>query len=151
MLMALGTFVFGIQTLAYESLTKETTWRHASQSRVRARGAKQFLGIGDTTIKLPGWIAPGQVGLQMSLSMLEGMANTGKAFTLVDGLGLFHGVYVITSLNETHSFLNRFGQARKIEFELGLERIDEDMVDGLLGDLKLPRFGPGGKSLSDAL
>lgn len=151
MLMALGTFIFSIPTLAYESLAKETSWRHASQSRVGARSAKQFLGVGDCTTKLQGWLAPGQVGLTLSLSMLEGMANTGKAFTLVDGLGVFHGVYVITSMNETHSYFNRFGQARKIEFELNLERIDEDLVDGQLGDLKLPRFGPGGKSLGDML
>lgn len=138
MLMALGTFIFSIHSVAYESLAKQTTWRHGSQSRVGARAARQYLGVGDTTISLPGWIAPGQIGSAKSLGSLEEMANTGKAFVLVDGLGVMHGVYIVTSLNQTHSFIDRFGQGRKIEFELSLERIDEDVVDSQLGDLKLP-------------
>lgn len=151
MQMALGMFIFSIQTVAYQSLSKSTTWRHAKQSRVGVRDAYQYVGIGDTTVTLPGWIAPGQIGSSFALDMLEGMANTGKAFTLVDGLGIFHGVFVITGLKETHSHHNRFGQARKIEFELSLERIDEDDIDGMLGDLKLPSFGPGGTSIDEML
>lgn len=151
MMMAFGMFIFSMHSLAYQTLSKQTSWRHASQSRVGARAARQYLGPGDETISLPGWIAPGQIGNRLSLSMLHDMANTGKAYTLVDGLGVFHGVYVIDSINETRSLFNPLGQARKIEFTVELSRIDEDLQDNMLGDLSLPRFGPTGVSVGDLL
>lgn len=151
MMMAFGMFIFGMHSLAYQTLSKQTSWRHASQPRVGARAAKQFLGVGDETISLPGWIAPGQVGNRMSLSTLYDMANTGKAYTLVSGLGIFHGIYVIESINETGSLFNQFGQPRKIEFTVELSRVDEDLQDNMLGDLSLPRFGPTGTSVSELL
>src|SRR5690606_34371191 len=104
----------------------------------------QFIGAGDEVITLPGWIAPGQIGTPLALKMLRDMGNTGKAFTLIDGLGLYHGLYILTSFDETHSYLTQQGRGRKIEFILNLKRIDEDRADQLLGDLKLPQFGiPG--------
>lgn len=149
MMMALGMFIFSMHSVAYQTLSKQTSWRHGSQPRVGARAARQFLGVGDETISLPGWLAPGQIGNSMSLSTVRDMANTGKAYTLVDGLGVFHGTYVIESITETGSLFNRFGQPRKIEFTIELSRIDEDLQDNMLGDLSLPRFGPTGTSLGE--
>ena len=149
MMMAFGMFIFSMHSLAYQTLSKQTSWRHASQPRVGARAARQYLGPGDETISLPGWIAPGQIGNRLSLSMLHDMANTGKAYTLVDGLGVFHGVYVIEGISETKSLFNPLGQARKIEFTIELSRIDEDLQDNMLGDLSLPRFGPTGASVGE--
>lgn len=146
MMMALGMFIFSIQTAAHQSLQRKTTWRHAANARVGARAGYQFVGAGDETLTLPGWVAPGQMGSAMAVKMLRDMGNTGKAFTLVDGLGLFHGVYVIDSFDETHSYFDKLGQGRKIEFSLNLTRVDEDQADQLLGDLKLPQFGPTGVS-----
>lgn len=138
MMMALGLFMFGMNTAAYQTLERQTSWRHAQSSRVGARAAFQYLGVGDETITLPGWLAPGQMGMAASISFLRNMGDTGKAFTLVDGLGFFHGVYVITNLTESQSVHNKFGQARRIEFSVSLTRIDEDKADAFLGDLKLP-------------
>lgn len=143
MMMALGMFVFSIHTVAYQSLQRKTNWRHSANERVGARAGYQFVGAGEETISLPGWIAPGQIGLAAAIGMLRDMGNTGKAFTLVDGLGIFHGVFIINDFDETHSYLTRQGKAKKIEFTLNLTRIDEDQADMLLGDLKLPQFGPG--------
>lgn len=150
-MMAFGMFIFSMHSIAYQSLDKQTSWRHGSQPRVGARPARQYLGPGDENINLPGWIAPGQIGNKMSLSTLHDMANSGKAYTLVNGLGIFHGIYVITSITETGTLFNQFGQPRRIEFNIELSRIDDDLQDGMLGDLSLPRFGPTGTSLGDIL
>ncbi len=144
MMMALGMFIFSIHTAAHQSLQRRTSWRHASNSRVGARAGYQFIGAGDETLNLPGWIAPGQIGLEPAMTMLRDMGNTGKAFTLVDGLGLYHGLYFLSDFDETHSHMTRQGRGRKIEFSLNLTRIDEDRADQLLGDLKLPQFGVPG-------
>tara|TARA_R110000851_G_scaffold333531_2_gene514925 strand:+ start:7013 stop:7468 length:456 start_codon:yes stop_codon:yes gene_type:complete len=151
MMMALGMFIFSIQTAAHMSLQRRTTWRHAANARVGARAGYQFVGVGDETLTLPGWVAPGQMGTGVALSMLRDMGNTGKAFTLVDGLGIYHGLYVLSDFDETHSYLTRQGRGRKIEFSLSLTRIDEDQADELLGDLKLPQFGPNGTTFGGSL
>lgn len=138
MMMALGMFVFSISTAAYQELNRSTSWRHASNSRVGARSAYQFVGPGDDMIQLSGWIAPGQVGSPLAITLLRAMGDTGKAFALVDGGGVFHGAYVITDLSEKQDTFHLNGKPRRIEFGLSLTRIDESLVASLLGDLELP-------------
>lgn len=138
MLMSLGLFVFTIGTAAYQELQRQTEWRHAANQRVGARAAYQFVGAGTDTITLSGWVATGQMGTPVAINLLRNMGDTGKAWVLVDGIGRFHGVYVITSLSETGTYFTRTGQPRKIEFSLSLTRIDETQSSGLLGDLALP-------------
>jgi len=141
MMMALGMFVFSINTTAYQTLTRQTAWRHATNSRVGARAHSQYVGPGEDKINLDGWIAPMEIGSEASLLMLRDMADTGKAWTLVDGRGYFHGVFTIVSMRETRSYFERTGAARKIEFGLELNRVDDNLVDKMLGDLKLPLPG----------
>ena len=57
MMMALGTFVFSLPTLAYQKLQHATAWRHSSSERVGARAANQYLGPGEETIELDGTVA----------------------------------------------------------------------------------------------
>jgi Phage protein U len=59
------------------------------------------------------------------------MAYTGLAWPLIDGVGSIYGMYVITGLQETHQELDRYGKAKKIEFTLSLQRVDEDIREGL--------------------
>lgn len=144
MMMALGMFIFNMHTVAYQTFEHSSSWRHAGRSRVGARDAYQFLGAGDETVSLPGWIAPGQMGSKAAFSVLYDMANTGKAWTLVDGKGSFFGLFFIEQIMETASYLSEDGQGRKVEFSISLKRVDDDLVDQLLGDLSLPRMGPSG-------
>ena len=90
MMMALGMFVFSLHTLAYQELQQETEWRHPSTNRVGAAPARQFLGRGDDTITLPGVLLPELAGTMLSLDTLRQMADTGKAWPLVEGLSLIH-------------------------------------------------------------
>lgn len=126
MLMALGQFVFGLDTLAYEELRRSTSWRHASSSRVGARPARQFVGVGDDTIALSGWLAPELCGSYASVAALRAMGDSGKAFALVGGTGEVFGQYVIESLAETGSLHARDGTPMRVAFDLQLTRVDDD-------------------------
>lgn len=132
MMMALGMFVFGLHTLAYQELQRQTDWRHPSTSRVGARPARQFIGPGEDAITLPGLLVPELAGEALSLDALRLMADTGKAWPLIEGTGRIYGVFVIESLSETRTIFFRDGAARRIEFTLTLKRVDEGRVD-LLG------------------
>lgn len=132
MMLSLGMFVFSLSTLAYQELQRQTNWRHASNSRVGAAPALQFVGRGDDTITLPGIILPELAGSTLSLDALRLMANTGKAWPMVEGSGRIYGLWVIDSLSETKTLFFRDGTPRRIEFTLTLKRTDDDRID-LLG------------------
>nr|DAH88461.1 MAG TPA: hypothetical protein [Caudoviricetes sp.] len=132
MMLALGMFVFSLSTAAYQELQRQTEWRHASNSRIGAVPARQFLGRGDDTITLPGIILPELAGSALSLDAIRLMANIGKAWPMVEGSGRIYGLWVIESLSETKTLFFRDGTPRRIEFNLSLKRIDDDRID-LLG------------------
>lgn len=46
MMMSLGTFVFSLQTAAYQQLQRQMSWRHPASERVGARAARQYVGPG---------------------------------------------------------------------------------------------------------
>ncbi len=132
MMMALGMFVFSLETLAYQEFQRQTEWRHGSTNRIGTNPARQYLGRGDDSITLPGVLLPALAGTQLSLDALRTMADTGKAWPLVEGTGKIYGTWIIESLSETRTLFFRDGQARRIEFTLTLKRIDDGRVD-LLG------------------
>ena len=129
MMLALGMFVFSLSTLAYQELQRQTEWRHPSSSRVGAAPARQFIGRGDDSITLPGIIFPELAGTTLSLDALRLMANTGKAWPMIEGTGRIYGLWVIESLSENKTIFFRDGTPRRIEFTLSLKRIDDDQLD----------------------
>lgn len=133
MMMALGNFVFSLQTLAYQEFQRQSAWRHGSTNRIGTNPALQYLGPGDETVTLPGTLLPELAGKAVSLDEIRTMANTGKAWALVEGTGKVYGLYVIESLSETQSYFFNDGTARRIEFSIALKRVDDDRVD-LLGN-----------------
>lgn len=129
MMLVLGMFVFCLRTAAYQELQRQTEWRHASNNRVGAHPARQFLGRGEDSITLPGVILPELMGLTLSLDALRLMANTGKAWPMVEGSGRIYGLWVIEGLSETKTLFFRDGTPRRIEFTVTLKRIDGDRMD----------------------
>ncbi|MCY1408159.1 Phage P2 GpU [compost metagenome] len=132
MMLALGMFIFSLHTAAYQEMQRQTDWRHPSTSRVGAQPARQFLGRGEDAITLPGVLLPELAGTVLSLDALRTMADTGKAWSLVEGSGRVLGLWVIEKITETRTLFFPDGAARRIEFSIELKRIDDGRVD-LLG------------------
>ena len=126
MMMALGLYVFGIYTIPYQQLQRQMSWRHPSVSRVGMRPARQFIGPGDDTITLSGVLYPELTGGKISLAALKAMADEGMAWPLIEGTGIFYGLFVIEELSQTDSTFFPDGAPRKIEFSLKLTRVDDE-------------------------
>lgn len=133
MMMALGLFIFGLKTVPYQQLQRARQWRHPSTSRIGLRPGRQFTGPGDDVITLTGTLYPEITGGRVSLALLAAMADTGKAWPLIQGEGTFYGHFVIEDMAETYSIFFSDGAARKIEFSLKLTRVDDDAI-AMLGD-----------------
>ena len=134
MMMALGLYVFSLSTAAYQQLQRQTNWRHPSNSRIGALPARQYLGKGEDTITLSGLIMPELTGERVSLNALRLMADTGKAWPMVEGTGRIYGLWIIESFSETNALFFRDGAPRRIEFTLTLQRADDSQIE-LLGDI----------------
>lgn len=129
MLLSLGQFVFGINTLSYQQLQRQTSWRWASNNRVGMRPARQFVGPGDDSITLSGWISPELCGDRNSLDQLRVMGDNGQPYVLVDATGSVFGLWSIESINETGTLFQIDSKARRIEFSIGLKRCDDEQID----------------------
>lgn len=123
MMMILGMFVFQLSTATYQQLQRQSNWTHVSSPRVGDMPAYQFVGKGEESITLEGSIFPAFKGTPNSLTALRVMADTGKAFPLIDGTGRIYGLWVIESLSETKTIFFKNGAARKIEFSLQLKQV----------------------------
>ena len=134
MLMVLGLFVFERRTLPYQSMQYSKDYRWASNDRIGKPPAYQFLGEGETTRTLSGVLYPEITGGRLSLTAVELMADEGRAWPLIDGTGMIHGMYVIDKVTRTDSELFSDGAARKIDFTLSLKRVDESLT-AMFGDL----------------
>ena len=126
MLMTLDQFVFGLSTLAYTELQRQTQWKHRTSSRVGARDARQFTGQGDDTITLNGTLSPELTGKLASLTELRAMADAGEAYAMVDGAGNVYGAFVIESMNETQTLHFEDGTPRRVDFTVSLARVDDN-------------------------
>ncbi|EMT5616058.1 phage tail protein [Salmonella enterica] len=134
MMATLGLFVFVLQTAPYQQMQQEISWRHATNSRIGIRPATQFLGVGDETITLSGELYPELTGGTISLTALQWMADSGKAWPLIEGTGFIYGMFVITAFSRTRTFFTPNGHASKTEFTLTLKRVDASLTE-LFGDL----------------
>ena len=127
MMMVFGLFVFELRTLPYQQLQLSRKWRHVKNDRVGRSAKWQYVGAGENQLTLGGLLYPEITGGNLSLGAVSTMAYTGLAWPLIDGVGSIYGMYVITGLQETHQEFDRYGKAKKIEFTLSLQRVDEDI------------------------
>lgn len=123
--MVLGLFVFSLRTAAYEELQRVTSWRHPSNSRIGNTPAYQFTGKGEDTITLKGTTYHELTHSRVTLDQIRAMADTGKAYTLIEGTGKIYGLVIIESLDETKTYFFKDGAARKTDFTITLKVIKE--------------------------
>uniref|UniRef100_UPI000C03CF18 phage tail protein n=2 Tax=Xenorhabdus cabanillasii TaxID=351673 RepID=UPI000C03CF18 len=134
MMAALGLFVFMLKTTPYQSLQHQQSWRYGFNNRIDARPAFQFIGPNNDTITLSGSLYPEITGGRLSLLTLQLMADSGKAWSFLDGHGMIYGMFVIESLDQTKTEFFADGAARKIDFTVTLKRVDENLGE-MFGDL----------------
>lgn len=129
MLLSLGQFIFSVDTMTYSELQRSRSWSHASNSIAQGRDQYQFTGTGEETVTIPFMIYQSHgFGNRQSIDDLSEMADSGSGYVLIDGSGYIYGVFAITAIDETRSYLNGMGVARKIDGTMKLIRVDDDRI-----------------------
>lgn len=136
MMMALGLFVFALETAPYQEFQHQIGWRHPSNNRVGRRPSRQFTGPDEETVTLSGVLLPELSGGDNTIEALRQMGNTGLAYVLIEGSGRYYGMFEIDSLSVTRTLFFKDGKARRIEFSLKLTRVD-GQLEQLFGDAAL--------------
>jgi len=132
MMMALGLFVFSLDTAPYSEFQRQVGWRHPGNSRVGRRPSHQFVGPDDETITLSGKLMPELTGGDLTLAVLELMGDTGDSYTLIEGTGRYYGQFVIDSLDTKKSVFFQDGKARVCDFTVKLTRVDDGLLSKVL-------------------
>lgn len=123
-LLALGLFVFAMDSLPFNELQRRTDWRHAKADRHGLRAASQFIGPGEDKVTITGTLVPEIAGSYSSIERLREMAASGDAWSLVDGAGNQLGMFRIMAVDERQTAHVPGGLARKIDFAIDLDRAD---------------------------
>ncbi|RLM23692.1 phage tail protein [Brenneria alni] len=131
MMMVFGMFVFALKTVPYQQLRQSQQWRHVKNDRVNRSASWQYIGAGESQITLDGVLYPEITGGNLSLSALTTMGYMGRPWPLIEGSGKIYGMYVLTGLQRTGAEFDRYGNAKKIEFSISLQRVDEDYRERL--------------------
>lgn len=129
MMMTLGLFVFGMESLPYQKFLHDIEWRHPASGRVGKRPARQFAGVGDETITLSGVLLPEISGGDLSLDLIRYMGDTGEQWPLIEGTGRVYGFFILDKLSVTKELFFKDGKARRMEFTLNLVRVGDDDLD----------------------
>lgn len=122
-MLALGMFLFGLDSLAFQELQRRSDWRHGASELLGTAPAWQYLGPGADTISLPGVLVPEFAGSITALDQLRQMADTGDAWPLVESGGRVLGQFIIRAIDERRSNFLAGGIARRIEFIIDLEKV----------------------------
>lgn len=131
MMMILGQFIFQRLTTPYQTLQRRTDYQHARQTRIGQRPASQFIAPGEDEITLAGVLLPEITGGRLTLDILRRMADTGKAWPLIEGTGRMYGWWVIQHIEETSSIHFADGLPQRIEFSLALSHVDNPQINDL--------------------
>lgn len=141
-MMQLGSFQFGINTAAYESLSRTDEWRWPEQERYGQEAALQYTGPGAASVTLDGVIYPEWKGGLGQLDAMRREAGKGQPLVLVDGRGQALGMWVIERVGETQGTFAAGGVARRIEFSLQLKRFSSQVTGPVPKLPPLPKPAP---------
>jgi len=125
----LGSFMFGLDTAAFQTLKRVSTYRWQAQDRIGKKPALQNTGQGADTITLSGEIYPHFRGGLGQIGALRAQAANGKPLTLIyafENVGQYCGLWCVTEISETRTVLFSNGTPRKIEFDMTLLEYGDD-------------------------
>ncbi|ASX25860.1 phage tail protein [Candidatus Williamhamiltonella defendens] len=140
MMLMLGEYRFRLDTAAYQSKTRSTSYCWGKQARLTTEPAWQYIGPGDDSLSIQGVIFPHDKGGLGQMDSLRQEAEKGESLLLLEGSGKVLGRWVIESISENQSIFFKDGTPRRIGFTLQLRK-DENAKNTRVNDLAMVTQG----------
>ncbi len=136
-MMALGSFQFGVQTTEYQSLKTAHSWRWAKKDRFGRKPSKQFHGADASSKSFSITIIPQNSDDLTRFGQLKDLADAGKPVRLISGgarwvdgrlqsSGADLGLWVVEKLDIDESMFMRDGTAISQVGSLSISEYGED-------------------------
>lgn len=125
LLASLGFFVFTVKTVPFQSLGRSQSWKHPHSATVGGMPPSQFTGVEPETLSIRAELRPEVTGGLYGISLLRNMADTGKPYPLITGIGEVLGSYVITDIKEERSHLKHDGKPGAVSFSMELKKVSD--------------------------
>ncbi len=130
-LIILGPFRFALDSTAYDSLARKSSWDWKEVDRVGSMPALQYTGPRNDSITIEGRIIPGFTGGVEQMARMRMMGDLALPLPLIDGTGRIHGLWVIESVEDTGTKHFKDGYPRMVTFNIGLKKYGDGA--GLFG------------------
>jgi phage protein U len=122
--MVFGDFLFSLNTAAYQSLSRKSSYRWAAAERIGKTEFLQFMGPNAQTVSLAGEIVTTYRGGVGQIDRLRDIASEGKPQVLMQGTGDVFGRWVILSIDDEQTEIAPFGLPRQQAFTIELKYYD---------------------------
>jgi len=126
----IGPYFFYADNAPLEKLSRNSSYRWPSQQRLTRPPATQFVGAGDETISVNGYIHPHEPKCggsnALTLDILRTLADAGVPYTVITGTGHVFGQFVIVSIKDDFSGLMDDLRPRRVDFSVELKRYGAD-------------------------
>jgi phage tail protein len=126
-MMMLGAYPFMLDTAAYQTLKRSSSYRWKEQARIGRKPGQQYIGPGADQVTLQGEILPHWKGGYGQIDAMRAQAARGKPLMMLEGYGGYVlGDWVILKIDETKSELMGNGAPRAIAFSMTLKEYGAD-------------------------
>ena len=123
-MMQFGAFQFGLDTAAYQRLSRTAEAKWARQTRIGTTDQLQLVGFAAQSIEITGTILPQWRGGYAQTGSMRSLVTLGLPLPLVSGRGDILGLWVAESASEEHETFDVGGSARVQSFSMKLARYD---------------------------
>lgn len=141
MLYQLGAMTFEVYPLNVGTVEREGGSDYAAKDIVGAHRPREFVGEADEKVKLSGFLYPHKFGGVAQLSALQAIAKMGVPQLLLRGDGSLLGWFIIEKVTDKHTYIDRVGVGRMIEFEVELVKSPVGASAGGMAFTLLSLFG----------
>ena len=124
MMMVLGSYHFGLDTAAFQSKSRKTSYQWSASQGLPHSQLSQFIGQNVDTMTLQGVMYPQYKGGLTQLDAMRREALKGKPLLLIQGNGHVLGEWLILSIEENQQHIDEYGSPHRINFRKTPERLD---------------------------
>ena len=129
-LWSLGEFVFSINTLAPDTISRSEGWRWPDQGRIGDYPIRQFVGPEAGKFTLAGTQLPEHFGAAGQVERLHVIAARGEPVALIDGAGNSLGQWSILQVQDDGTrWLTGTSTGRSVQFRVELSRPGDETSD----------------------